>query len=196
MAVPLQPYFLDQILFAFLANADFGPIYQEQVLPGGWQAQCVVSTLRMQDLIPTVMAHGVITPTLTNALFLAYFKAHDLNAGFTWRLDETMNDYLGDTIRLIADEEGYNDGTGWYNSFFTDALIRRLRDPYLSPADHVYLTNPQLTADLNAEFEAVRIHLRCLNAEILRAQANTPRTLRVSQDNEFEAVRAHLRSLR
>ena len=156
------PYFMDQILHAFVANADFGPAYG--LVNVGGRQQCTLLHQRLQDMLPTVVINGVSKRNFTLNLLGLYLDIHGLrnpdNSGL-WRPNDEMTDYLGPVIEtVLAQADSRNPlerfvTNGWYNNLLITVLLDvTMYRNTLSPVEQAFLTTPQLAIDLHNEARA------------------------------------------
>ena len=212
MAALDRPFFIDNRLHAFIANADFGTLYQRQVGTDG-QEYCVPLG-RLQDYIPTIVNHGVASLANLITLFVIYVAHHKLvtpDDRKVWIPNEEMMDYLDldtifDSIEDQQRERGprYNRRGGLVPGFDRNRLgwaqvdqIARLyliRPETLTPAELVYINDPLLEAALGAEQAFLAGHLGCLreqrDAEQRPFRAERRRQLALARRNAREQQQA------
>jgi hypothetical protein len=183
-----QIYYLDYLLQAFIANADFGPLMRSVTLPTGEQ-QCVVEPGRLQDYLPTITGDGVATEHIVVDLFITYLRHHQLfykvNNEMFWRPNQEMLDYYFDDIlehlealekqQEVIDAEA---GRPLRRRLFTDDGLRAplsqkiailMKRNNLTQPELAILNNPVLHNNLIADENLLQGHMNCL-AEIRRVQ--------------------------
>src|SRR5665648_7989 len=141
MAAFNLPRLLDEHLHAFIAHADFGPLYQRPLIGG--QDVCVVAEGRLQDYITAIVNNGVVNHNILMHLFLIYIYRHQLqtpNDRQIWVPNDEIRDYLGAGLEHLAalhqdDQRTTRDGRPL--RFGPDALriidIQRIVRAYMVP---------------------------------------------------------------
>ena len=176
-----RPFFMDNHLHAFIANGDFGTLYQRQVGTDG-QEHCVPLG-RLQDYIPTIVNHGVGSSASLLTLLTIYIAHHrlaDPDDRAIWIPNEEMLDYLGAGVEYLEWQDWnletrYNhrgepipkfDRRGLYFSSIQSLIsLYRTRERTLTPAELVYINDPQLADDLATERTFLSGHMRCLREQ-------------------------------